>query len=195
MSARFLPPPQRNKNISWNGQCGRSQSPPITAQKGWNWQKKITCNTFCGAGGAGGKKAGCKQPNCCCLTILYSQFSDASSTTNDTSFTSIVLGKISISKSLSRIYKAWANKIHQLSVGRLWLRGRVLLSEGRWFDSPGLDVKVSLGKVRNPKLLLMCWSAPCMAAATVCLWMFKLLWTKVSAKCPQCKLKCFCMAR
>lgn len=32
--------------------------------------------------------------------------------------------------------------------GRLWLRGRAsaLLSEGRWFDSPGLPVKVSLGK-------------------------------------------------
>ena len=66
-------------------------------------QKKITCNTFCGAGWPGGKKAGCKQPNCCCLTILCSQFSYASSTTNDTSFTSIVLVKISIAKSLSQI--------------------------------------------------------------------------------------------
>ena len=36
-----------------------------------------------------------------------------------------------------------------------WLRDRatVLLSEGRWFDSPGLQVGVSLGKILNPKLL------------------------------------------
>ena len=47
--------------------------------------------------------------------------------------------------------------------GRLWLRGRasVLLSEGCWFDSTGLHVKVSLGRILNLKLLLMCWSAPC----------------------------------
>ena len=50
----------------------------------------------------------------------------------------------------------------------MWLRGRasVLLSEGHWFDSPGLHVEVSLGKILNPKLLLMCWSAPWMAATT-----------------------------
>ena len=36
-----------------------------------------------------------------------------------------------------------------------------LLSEGRWFDSPGLHVEMSLGKMSNPKLLLMCWLAPC----------------------------------
>ena len=51
-------------------------------------------------------------------------------------------------------------------------------SEGRWLDSPGLHVEVSLG---NPKLLLMCWSALCMAATTISLWMYvciKLLWTK-----------------
>ena len=35
-------------------------------------------------------------------------------------------------------------------------RASGLLSEGLWFDSPGLHVKVSL----NPKLLLMCWLAP-----------------------------------
>ena len=39
-------------------------------------------------------------------------------------------------------------------------------SEGRWLDSPGLHVEVSLG---NPKLLLMCWSALCMAATTISL--------------------------
>ena len=38
--------------------------------------------------------------------------------------------------------------------GRLWLRGRVsiLLSEGHWFDSPGLHVEVSLGEILNPSL-------------------------------------------
>ena len=45
-----------------------------------------------------------------------------------------------------------------------------------WFDSPGLHVEVSLGKILNPKLLVMCWSAPCMAAATVRVWMNELLW-------------------
>ena len=36
---------------------------------------------------------------------------------------------------------------------RLWLRDRacVLLSEGRWVDSPGLHVNVSLDKILNPK--------------------------------------------
>ena len=37
-------------------------------------------------------------------------------------------------------------------------RASILLLEGHGFDSPGLHVKVSLGKVLNPKLLLMCWS-------------------------------------
>ena len=46
---------------------------------------------------------------------------------------------------------------------RLWLRCRanVLLLEGRWFDSPGLDVEVTSGKILNPKLLLMCWPNKC----------------------------------
>ena len=47
-------------------------------------------------------------------------------------------------------------------MGWLWLRGRasVLLLERRRFDSPGLHVEVPLGKILNPKLLLMCWFAP-----------------------------------
>ena len=51
----------------------------------------------------------------------------------------------------------------------VWLRIRVsgLLLEGHWFESPGLYVEVSLGKKLNPKLLLMCWSAPCMAASAL----------------------------
>ena len=42
-----------------------------------------------------------------------------------------------------------------MSVWWLWLRGGagVVLSEGCWFDSPGLHVKVSLVKIMNPKLL------------------------------------------
>ena len=35
------------------------------------------------------------------------------------------------------------------------------------FDSPGLHVEVSLGKILNPKLLLMCWSASYMAATAI----------------------------
>ena len=52
-----------------------------------------------------------------------------------------------------------------------WLRDRatVLLSEGRWFDSPGLQVGVSLGKILNLKLL-----------------------GKARAKCPKCKYICRC---
>ena len=67
----------------------------------------------------------------------------------------------------------------------------LLLSEGRWFHSPGLHVEVSLGKILNPKLLLMWWSAPCMAATAaaqcmnVCMNYWKYFWTKASAKCPK----------
>ena len=58
----------------------------------------------------------------------------------------------------------------------------------RWFDSRRLHVKVSLGKILNPKLLLMCWLGPCMAATTIsiCLNNCELIWTKASAKC-ECK--------
>ena len=37
------------------------------------------------------------------------------------------------------------------------LRGRALLAEACRFSSPGLHVKVSLGKILNPKLLLIAW--------------------------------------
>ena len=74
---------------------------------------------------------------------------------------------------------------------QLWIRdrARVSLSEGRWIDSPGLHVEVSLGKILNPKLVLVCWSAPCMAATTIsgCIDCCKSLWTKASAKYPTCK--------
>ena len=46
---------------------------------------------------------------------------------------------------------------------------------------PGLHVKIL-----NPKFnILMCWSAPCMAATTISVWMYELLplWTKASVKC------------
>ena len=42
---------------------------------------------------------------------------------------------------------------------------------------PCLHVEVSLSKILNPKLLLMCWSAPCMAA-TISVWMY--VWITVS---------------
>ena len=82
---------------------------------------------------------------------------------------------------------------YNLWLGRLWLRSRasVLLLEGCWFDSPGLHVEVSLGKILNPKLLMTCWSAPRVAATAVSVWMYvcmrycKSLWTKASAKCPK----------
>lgn len=50
--------------------------------------------------------------------------------------------------------------------GWVWLRGTVsvLLSEERWFDSPGLHAKGTFGKTLNPILHLMCWSPPCVAA-------------------------------
>ena len=43
-----------------------------------------------------------------------------------------------------------------------------LLSEGCWFDSPW---SARWSKILNPKLLLMCWMAPCMAATTISVWM------------------------
>ena len=54
-------------------------------------------------------------------------------------------------------------------LGWLWLRGRasILSSEGRCFNSPCLPVEVSLDKILNSKLLLMCWSEPCMAATAI----------------------------
>ena len=52
---------------------------------------------------------------------------------------------------------------------RLWLSGRAsnLLLEDHWFDFPVLHDNVSLGKILNPKLLLMCWMATCMAASYI----------------------------
>ena len=46
-------------------------------------------------------------------------------------------------------------------------RASVSLSEGCWLVSPGLHVNLSMGKILNPKLLLMCWSAPCTVATTI----------------------------
>ena len=76
---------------------------------------------------------------------------------------------------------------------QLWLRGRanILLLEGRWFDSLGLHIKVSLGKILNPKLLLMFWLAICTAATAISVLIYELLsslWTKMPTKC-QCKSK------
>ena len=43
---------------------------------------------------------------------------------------------------------------------------------------PGLHDKVSLGNILNSKLLLMCWSATCMAATVISVWMY--VWIIVS---------------
>ena len=52
-----------------------------------------------------------------------------------------------------------------------------------WFNSPGQHVKVSLCKILNPKLLLVCWLAPCMAATTISVrmyvCMYKLLYVAI----------------
>ena len=60
---------------------------------------------------------------------------------------------------------------------QLSIRGRasILLSEGCGFESPGLHVEVSLGRILNPNLLLMCSLTPCMAATTISVWMYELL--------------------
>ena len=80
--------------------------------------------------------------------------------------------------------------------GRLRLRGRasLLFLEGCWFDSPGLHVVVTLGKILNPT------TAPDVLVGTLhdsqhhpsmnvftnyC----KSIWPKASAKCPKCKFK------
>ena len=46
-------------------------------------------------------------------------------------------------------------------------QSQCLFWEACWFDSPGLHFEVSLGKITNPKLLFMCWSAPWMAATAI----------------------------
>ena len=63
---------------------------------------------------------------------------------------------------------------------QLWLRGRasIVLLEGNWFSSLGLHLKVSLGKILNPTLLLMCWSAPYMTATIISVWTY--VWITVS---------------
>ena len=69
-------------------------------------------------------------------------------------------------------------------------KASVLLLEGCWFDSPGLHVKVSLGKILNSKTapdVLVCTlhgshHHQCM---NICMIYCKLFWTKVSAKCPK----------
>ena len=57
-------------------------------------------------------------------------------------------------------------------------QGQHLVIGGCWFDSPGLHVEVSLGKIVKPKLLLMSSSLLCMAVTTISVWMnyCKLFW-------------------
>ena len=62
--------------------------------------------------------------------------------------------------------------------GQLWLRGK---PASRYREVvvrfPG-HVEVSFGKILNPKLLLMCWSGPCMEATAMSVWMY--VWITVS---------------
>ena len=81
--------------------------------------------------------------------------------------------------------------------GVLWrwpmFKASVLSTKACWFDSPGLHVEVSLGKILIPKLLLMCWPAPCMAATTISVWVY--VWITVSIIGPKhllSALKCKC---
>lgn len=46
-------------------------------------------------------------------------------------------------------------------------RGRASALLSLLSHSPGLCVKVSLGEILKPKLLLMYWSSPCMAATVI----------------------------
>ena len=77
---------------------------------------------------------------------------------------------------------------HLSFIEQLWLRGAasVLLSEGRWFDSPCVHVQVSLSKILNPKLLLMCLLAPSRAATAISVWMYA--WITISHFGQMCLL-------
>ena len=68
--------------------------------------------------------------------------------------------------------------------GQVWLRGRASV-----LNSPILHVEVTLGKILNPRLLLMCWSPPCMAATAISVCMYVWTWTKAFEKFPTCKCK------
>ena len=101
----------------------------------------------------------------------------------------------------SKYSSAWlANKglkdKKKKKINLLWLRGRAsaLLSEGGWFDSPGLHFQVSLAKILNPKLFLMCWSSPHMAATAISVWMYvgitvSRFGQKAFDESPKCKCK------
>ena len=64
----------------------------------------------------------------------------------------------------------------------------VLLLQGRWFNSPGLHVEVSLGKTLNPWCAgrHLAWQLP--PTVYECMNYWKSLWTKGSAKCPKIKM-------
>ena len=70
----------------------------------------------------------------------------------------------------------WPETDNQWVKGRLWLKGRasVLLSEGRWFDSPGLHVKVSLGEILKPQ------TAPDVLVGTLHSSVYECMWITVS---------------
>ena len=94
-----------------------------------------------------------------------------------------------IFKNIYEMLLNWArNCTENLCDGWLWLRSRasVSLSEGCWFSPSGLHVEVSFGKILNTKLHLMCWSAHCIAAITISVWMY--VWITGSCFEQECLL-------
>ena len=83
---------------------------------------------------------------------------------------------------------AWQNC--QSMRKRLKGKASILLSEGCWFDSPGLHVEVSLGKILNPQtasdaLVGTSHGNHHCRCMKVCMNYRELLWTKTSTKCKR----------
>ena len=107
-------------------------------------------------------------PFCPDYNIIYSAFWQECSQTNAVEYHSVA--EVEITTPL------WESESAQVCTGRLWFRGGVSisLSEGYWISSPSLHVEVSLVKILKPKRLLMCWSAPCLAATAISQCMYEL---------------------
>ena len=112
-----------------------------------------------------------------CILLTFSNVTDEKLAT--AAATPVMRLALQAGEVMSQILNAGGN-------GWLWLKGSasVLLSEGCWSDSPGPHVEVSLGKILNPKLFLMCWLAPCEAAFIISLGMF--VWITVSCFGQKC---------
>ena len=80
-------------------------------------------------------------------------------------------------KGLLVYMKRCLNDVDNIVNKQLWLRVKPASCYRKIAGSipPGLHVKMSLGKILSPKLLLMCWHAPCMAATAISVCMYELL--------------------